>query len=222
MTVLPADVIGTGDVAVGNLQRYSFVAPSDLWIVEAIIGMIYDYSQVSTWYQIGTATPEDAAAYFAELFNTFGVDLATTGVIVPYGGGILPAGWLPCDGASLLRADYANLFAAIGTVWGSVDSTHFSVPDLRGKTLLGQGTASTGTVFNLGSIGGEEQHQLTTTELASHSHSDTPVLLIGTQVPPPLDGYGPSIFPSSTGNTGGDQPHNNMQPWAAVNYAIIS
>jgi microcystin-dependent protein len=45
----------------------------------------------------------------------------------------VPAGWLECNGASLLRADYAALFAAISTNFGTADATHFNIPDLRGK-----------------------------------------------------------------------------------------
>lgn len=44
-------------------------------------------------------------------------------------GGAVPAGWLACDGASLLRASYPALFAVIGVTYGSVDGTHFNVPD---------------------------------------------------------------------------------------------
>lgn len=221
-TVLPPNVIGTGDTAVGFPQRFSFVAPPDHWIVEALVGMLYDYSQVETWYQVGTATPDDAAAYFAAVWNSFGVDMASTGVVVAYAGGILPFGWLPCDGTSYLRSDYPALFAAIGTVWGSVDATHFNVPDLRGRVLVGQGTAATGTVFALGGIGGEETHQLTVPELASHVHSTGNSFLTATATPPPLDVLGPNPFPASTGSTGNDVPHNTMQPFAGVNYAIIS
>jgi|SRR5882672_1424780 len=38
------------------------------------------------------------------------------------------AGELACDGSSKLRTAYPNLFAKIGTTWGSVDGTHFTLP----------------------------------------------------------------------------------------------
>ncbi len=38
-------------------------------------------------------------------------------------------GELACNGASLLKAEYPNLFGKIGTTWGSVDSLHFTLPN---------------------------------------------------------------------------------------------
>ncbi|HBS25412.1 phage tail protein, partial [Thalassospira sp.] len=32
-----------------------------------------------------------------------------------------PEGWLVCDGSAVSRTDYADLYAAIGTVWGDGD-----------------------------------------------------------------------------------------------------
>lgn len=54
--------------------------------------------------------------------------LTPTGVIQAYGGTAAPTGWLMCDGSSQLRASYPDLFAVIGTAFGSVDGTHFNVP----------------------------------------------------------------------------------------------
>lgn len=49
-----------------------------------------------------------------------------------------PAGWLKCNGATISRVTYADLFAAIGTTFGAGDgSTTFNLPDLRGEFLRG-------------------------------------------------------------------------------------
>ena len=63
------------------------------------------------------------------------------GTILPYGGASdkIPQGYLLCDGTSLLRASYPELFAVIGTAFGSADSTHFNIPDLREATTKGIG-----------------------------------------------------------------------------------
>jgi microcystin-dependent protein len=55
------------------------------------------------------------------------------GTIISMGSEAIPDGYLECNGASLLRADYADLFDVIGTAWGAADGTHFNLPDLRGK-----------------------------------------------------------------------------------------
>ena len=47
-----------------------------------------------------------------------------------------PAGWLPCDGRIISRTTYAELFAAIETLYGAGDgSTTFAIPDARGEFL---------------------------------------------------------------------------------------
>ena len=63
------------------------------------------------------------------------------GTILPYGGTSdkIPQGYLLCDGTSLLRASYPELFAVIGTAFGSADSTHFNIPDMRESVPKGAG-----------------------------------------------------------------------------------
>lgn len=56
-----------------------------------------------------------------------------TGSITMYGGIVIPDGWLKCDGSTVSRTDYKDLFDAIGTSWGIGDgSTTFHLPDFRG------------------------------------------------------------------------------------------
>lgn len=89
------------------------------------------------------------------------------GSIVPFAGSILPNGYLLCDGSSVSRTDYTELFSVIGTKFGSGDgSTTFNVPNLNGRLAIGQ---SNDHLF--ASSGGEETHALTTGEIASHLHS---------------------------------------------------
>lgn len=64
------------------------------------------------------------------------------GTIVPFAGTVVPDGFLVCNGAAVSRTDYANLFAAIGTLYGAGDgSTTFNLPDARDRVL--QGASST-------------------------------------------------------------------------------
>jgi len=63
-----------------------------------------------------------------------------TGEVKQYGGAVVPPGYLWCDGASYLRSVYGALFSVIGTQFGSVDGTHFNVPDTRSRGVVGLGT----------------------------------------------------------------------------------
>lgn len=67
------------------------------------------------------------------------------GIIEMYGGATAPTGYLLCNGASYVRADYAALFAAISTTFGTADGTHFNVPDMRGVYPKGAGTTARAT-----------------------------------------------------------------------------
>ena len=67
--------------------------------------------------------------------------LSLVGEIKMYGGAAAPSGWVLCDGTSYARVGtYASLFGVLSTTYGSVDGSHFNVPDFRGRTALGAGT----------------------------------------------------------------------------------
>jgi len=58
-----------------------------------------------------------------------------------YAGTTAPTGSLLEEGQSLLRTSYAPLFTAIGTTWGAADSTHFNVPNSKGRVDVGRDSA---------------------------------------------------------------------------------
>jgi microcystin-dependent protein len=114
-----------------------------------------------------------------------GFALLPAGVIFPYGGTSAPSGYLLCYGQSLLRADYADLFTAIGTTYGAADGTHFNVPDLRGRVTAGKddmGGSSANRLTDandgldgdvLGDTGGGETQTLVTANLPAYTPSGT-------------------------------------------------
>ena len=75
-----------------------------------------------------------------------GVNISGTvvGHYLPYGGTVLPANFLWCDGQSYLRTAFPALFAAIGTAFGAADATHFNVPDWRSRFMRGSDNMGTG------------------------------------------------------------------------------
>lgn len=150
---------------------------------------------------------------------------APSGGILMYGGSSIPTGYLECDGSAVSRSTYAALFTAIGTTWGAGDgSTTFNIPDLRGRAPIGVGTGATLTARNLGTIGGAENHTLSTGELPSHTHQpsgDAVLRYTGSAGSYSLPAAGTDVVLNITiPNTGGGGAHNNMQPWAAVTYII--
>src|SRR4029453_992434 len=99
------------------------------------------------------------------------------GIILPYAGTSYGKDCVPCNGASLDRVVYADLFAAIGTLWGSSSGTTFRVPDLRDRALYG-----VGSVIGVGQTDGRStgnrggpshSHTLggNTDQAGAHSHS---------------------------------------------------
>ncbi|MBO9507985.1 tail fiber protein [Thalassospira sp. A3_1] len=168
-----------------------------------------------------------------------------TASVLPFAGSTVPQGYLLCDGAEVSATDYANLFAQIGTTYGEASEEGlFKLPDLRGRVPVGAGLGDGLTDRVLGDAGGEEAHQLTVAEMPSHNHggvtstngNHSHSTTSGTPHDGRLNAIPDQSFlrymggSSSTGAAGahshtisaqgGNQPHNNMQPFVVLNYII--
>lgn len=63
---------------------------------------------------------------------------APAGLVAMFARNSAPTGWIKANGAAVSRTVYADLFAAIGTTFGTGDGVNtFNVPDLRGEFLRG-------------------------------------------------------------------------------------
>jgi microcystin-dependent protein len=159
-------------------------------------------------------------------------------ILIPYGTIIqsaalnIPDGWLHCNGASILKATYINLFNAIGYTYGGSDS-NFNVPDIQGRVVVGSGNGAGLTNRNLASTGGEEEHTLSVNEMPSHSHTSNAVggtvgLITATGTSTAITGDNspvePNIFAApqalTINSNGSGSPHNNMQPFIVFHYLI--
>lgn len=105
------------------------------------------------------------------------------GVIEMFAGSTAPNGWLVCDGSTVSRKTYSDLFKVIGTTYGAGNSnTTFTLPDMRGRTPIGVGTGSGLTARTLAATTGAETVTLsasniptitTGTQSANHTHTGT-------------------------------------------------
>jgi microcystin-dependent protein len=151
------------------------------------------------------------------------------GEIRMFAGNFAPAGWMFCEGQLLSISENDTLFQLIGTTYGGDGQTNFALPDLRGRLPLHQGNG-----FAPAQTGGAEQVTLSQAQLPSHTHPLQAVNARGNQTSPggnlPAQSFNvvPYINDAPTGDfnlgavlvAGGNQPHNNFQPYLCVNFII--
>ena len=139
------------------------------------------------------------------------------GSMIPYGSqNNVPSNWKICDGSEVSRTTYADLFNVIGTSYGAGDgSTTFNLPNKRGRVSVGLDSSQT-EFSTIGKKGGEKTHQLKVEELPSHAHTVKGTVGSG--------GYAEGVSFGNSANpgytswvsmsaVGGNQPHNNLQPY---------
>jgi microcystin-dependent protein/cytoskeletal protein CcmA (bactofilin family) len=172
-----------------------------------------------------------------------------TGMITPFGGSSAPTHWLLCDGTEYVIGTYPELYAVIGSSFGTATAGYFRTPDLRGRMPLGKdnmgGTSAnrvTATAAdNVGGFGGDESKVIPVTNLPDHEHDlqgaagaqyyavrDVPGIGAGevtaiTYDAPTGSGQG-SALPSSGGILSGSlgNAQDVMNPFTTVNYIIYT
>lgn len=143
-----------------------------------------------------------------------------------------PKGWALCQGQLLPINQNQALFALLGTTYGGNGQTTFALPDFRGRAPVHVGQGAGLPNYTLGQLGGEENHTLLTTEIPSHGHTAAGSTATA-DTSTPVSSYwaaGNQIYASTSngafmrtdalGTTGSNQPHNNMQPYLALNFSI--
>lgn len=147
--------------------------------------------------------------------------------LIPYN--FAPVGWAFCDGSLLSIAENEALFALIGTIYGGNGQTTFGLPDLRGRVPMHQsGQNPIGAVF------GSESVTLTTGQMPMHGHQLHVLSGNGTILSPigkyiggsktlgKVFGDGSDAAMGPSGFAGGNQPHDNMQPFLVLNFVIAT
>ncbi len=171
--------------------------------------------RATTTFELPSEVITDGGAKSINVFEA----TSPTGAITMFGAAAAPAGWLLCQGQAVSRVTFADLFGVVGTTYGIGDgSTTFNVPNLEGNVPVGLDSGDT-DFDALGETGGEKEHVLTIDEMPSHTHDlvtntnnfNGPDTLRGLNTP------GPNI---TTLPTGGNQGHNNVQPYITLNFII--
>ena len=157
--------------------------------------------------------------------GTSGGGSVPVATVLPFAGAVAPDGFLICDGSELLASEFENLFSAIGITYGTGQAAgSFKLPDLRGRVPVGAGQGDGLTERAIGSVDGAELHQLSVDEMPSHDHAYDVLNMAtgagsnGHEVHSKPANTQPSVH--NTRLCGGDQPHNNMQPFVVINYII--
>jgi microcystin-dependent protein len=153
--------------------------------------------------------------------------------VVPYN--FAPKGWAFCQGQLLAISQNTALFSLLGTTYGGNGITTFALPDLRGRVGVHVGQGPGLSPYDLGQEGGIETVTLTANQLPPHSHPVNCVDGTGDQYAPNNfiwaedAGQSPQYGATKAADamaanivapSGGGLPHNNIQPYLALNYAI--
>lgn len=151
------------------------------------------------------------------------------GSVTTFSGSTAPAGWLMCDGTAYSNTAYPDLQAIVGNTYGGTAGSTFAVPDMRGRVPVGK--AASGTFNALNNNGGAETHTLTTGQMPSHSHDiyaewgasgEAPfnVIYNSNMQLAGVSAGTRSQKGSIVISAGGNEAHNNLQPYRVLNYII--
>jgi microcystin-dependent protein len=148
-----------------------------------------------------------------------------------------PKGWAFCDGQLLPISQNTALFSLLGTVYGGDGKSNFALPNLQGCAPMHPGQGPGLSLRDLGETAGSETVTLLASEMPAHTHNlvaaANPALV---KLPSPNVSLARSrsanAYQTNTSQnlvsmaqeaitpTGGDQPHNNLQPYLTFNFCI--
>ena len=145
-----------------------------------------------------------------------------------------PKGWAWCDGQLMPLSQNTALFSLLGTTYGGNGKSNFALPDLQGRAPMHPGQGPGLSLHDLGETGGSDTVTLLESEMPAHSHGWQVSVAEALQNDPNGQNYGGgtginlyavpgatvSMAPESLTPTGGDQPHNNLQPYLTFYFCI--
>lgn len=163
------------------------------------------------------------------------------GEIRMFGFNFPPRGWAYCAGQTLSIASNTALFSILGTTYGGNGTTIFGLPNLQGSAPIGFGSGPGLSPQQLGQVQGSNSVTLTSNQIPSHTHTlsagvlSTPNSAQNVATPAsnamfglsgPNNTYIDPVTPntnfhsSAVSTVGTSTPHENRQPFQAVNFCI--
>jgi len=160
------------------------------------------------------------------------------GAVWMFGGNFAPVNFNFCDGSLQSIAENEVLYVLLGTTYGGDGVNTFGLPDLRGRSIIGQGTGPGLNPYILGQKAGTESYSILTTNLASHTHLLNVGTAASTATPASnmylnqmtVSGNAESIYSNATPNatliastlgaSGSNIPIDIIQPITVISYVI--
>lgn len=149
--------------------------------------------------------------------------------IFPYN--FAPRGWAFCQGQIISIAQNTALFSLLGTTYGGNGQTTFALPDLRGRTIIGQGQGPGLSPYSLGQMAGTESTTLNINQMPMHTHpfqnsasendADSKIPLNNFFASQTNNFYstsqdGTKMGMQTTGVSGGNQPFSILSPYLTL------
>jgi len=145
-----------------------------------------------------------------------------------------PKGWAFCNGQLLPLSQNTALFSLLGTTYGGDGKSNFALPNCQGNAAMHPGQGPGLSLHDLGETGGTETVSLLESEIPAHSHAfganNGPAnsrAAAGNSLARAVGGLvyaapNPNVMMAAEclAPAGGDQPHNNMQPYLTLNFCI--
>lgn len=167
------------------------------------------------------------------------------GEVKLFGFNFAPKGYATCQGQILSIAQNTALFSLLGTTYGGNGQTTFALPDLQGRTAIGQGTGAGLPSYSMGQLSGTTSTTLLSVNMPQHVHTlnaarvqvkvaSTPAseqdpngmylaqttTAIYTDTPSANAFMGGTVVSGTTDISGGSQPFSILNPYLCMNYSI--